>query len=117
MSEESKNEDDEVQIVCNAESYKLNVTIKLESESGNELAGVDTEATIPFLLMEEHLLLAEPRVRQQLDSLVSAFKLLCASKINNLIEASKANEPQVVHNSADPNQDVQDFPEVDDDEI
>ena len=48
--------------------------------------------------MEDHVLLAEPRVRKQLDSLVDSFKLLCASKLNRLIESTKgaASPPELV---------------------
>lgn len=116
--EPKESKDEETQIVCSGDSYKLAVAITLQSESGISLAEIKTDATIPFLLMEEHLLVAEPRVRQQLDSLVTAFKLLCASKLNNLIETTKGNTSQIVQNSGHQTEEPDEFPEVDDpDEI
>lgn len=77
------------EIGVSPESYTLDVCISLTSEGGLKASEVKTQATIPFLLMEEHILLAEPRVRKQLDALVDSFKLLFAAKVNKLIEEVK----------------------------
>ena len=117
MSEDNNN-DGESELVCSADAYELKVSIELESKDGSKkIAAIDTEATIPFLLMEDHVLLAEPRVRKQLDSLVDSFKLLCASKLNRLIESTKGAENQIVQNSGSHENENQDIPEIDGDEL
>ena len=87
------------ELECSDESYVLKVVVKLESENGVEVTGIDSQATLPVLLTEEHLLLAEPRLRKQLDSTLEPFKLIFASKMNKLIEAS--NRKHVAENAVD----------------
>tara|TARA_R110001592_G_scaffold89464_3_gene263148 strand:- start:377 stop:727 length:351 start_codon:yes stop_codon:yes gene_type:complete len=103
------------ELSVSAESYTLDVCISLTSEGGLKASEVKTQATIPFLLMEEHILLAEPRVRKQLDSLVDSFKLLFAAKVNNLIEAVKTVQKPLGDESN--NQNADGHPDIEIEEI
>lgn len=85
MSEPNKN----TEIQYSEEPFVLSVSIKLHDKNEQSINEVTTEATIPYLLNEENVLIAESRVREQLDIFVNSFKLLFAGKVNKLINNTK----------------------------
>jgi len=81
-------------------TYRLLVKLSLKPEGENvkPFSMVETEMPIPFLLDKDQLLLAEPRFRQLLDSVVESFTLKTSIEINKLIELNKDEDDQPVQN-------------------
>tara|TARA_B100000035_G_C21001050_1_gene554931 strand:+ start:776 stop:1108 length:333 start_codon:yes stop_codon:yes gene_type:complete len=85
MSENNKNGE----LQCSDDSHTLSVKIELKGKGGNVLNEVDATASIPALLSEENIEIAEARVREQVDIFVNSFKLLFANKVNRLLKSTK----------------------------
>jgi len=81
--------------LCDDGSYTLEIKLSLKPVSGGEaFSEIEYATTIPFLLDDDHLLIAEPRVKKAVDSAIEPFTLKTAVKLNRLIEEKKNSHGQ-----------------------
>ena len=106
MSEENK----KGEWKCSNGSHTISVKIGLEGPNGKMLNEVNAKASIPALLSEENLEIAESRVREQVDIFVNSFKLLFANKVNKLLKTTK--DSQLVDEGTLYTEDTDEHPEI-----